>query len=246
MDHQNIISIIDYSAKEAYEDPEGFDIIPGNIQDIRDASPEGDNIVNIIAMVFDRYIHWRFVHAIVLTISDYEIFRKYYTKTLDPCMQTIMDYYTLDHEVFMLNLIPYQMTIYEPDIEIDADNTANMFKRWDFIDIGCTIRKRYIAKPEKKDGFLEVKSEPNDSSETVKYISEAQLININRYVERGWYLLVGGGYIKGYEIITNAVTNEQTRIQYIIPYNLDIKKYVQIRCNGIGDAGLTGNFREIW
>lgn len=227
----DIIVLKDYSATEPYGDPERFMILPADIHELDDVDPEEDSILGITKMVFDRYMHRRFVHAVVLTMPDYEIFRKYYVKTLDSCMQTIMDRYTLDHEVFMLNLIPYQMFKHAPDREIDADNCANMFKRWDFIDIGCVIRKRYKVTLEKKGDYLEVKEEPNEDSITLKYVTNNQLINVREYAGHGWYSLIDGGYVPG---------------QYITPYNVNIKKYVEIKCNGIGHAGITGNFNEMW
>ena len=227
----DIISIKDYSATEGYADPERFIILPGDIHELDDVDPEEDSLLGITKMVFERYMHWRFVHAIVLTMPDYEVFRKYYVKTIDSCMQTIMDHYTLDHEVFMLNLIPYQMFKVAPDREIDADNTANMFKRWDFIDIGCPIHRVYKVTLEKKGDYLELKETPDDDSTTLKYITNDQLIDIERYAGQGWYAVVGGGFV---------------RSAYVTPYNIDIKKYVEIKCNGIGHAGITGNFKEIW
>ncbi len=227
----DIIAITDYSATEPYADPERFCILPGDMNLVLETDPEEDSPLGIAHMIFDRYMHWRFVHAVVLTMPDYEIFRKFYVKTIETCMQTIMDYYTLDHEVFMLNLIPYQMYKYDSEREMDADNCANMFKRWDFIDIGCVIRKRYIVTMEKKSDFLEVKEEPDPDSITLKYIPNAQLVNVRGYAMHGYYELMDGGYVPG---------------AYITPYNLNIKKYVEVRCNGIGHAGITGNFREIW
>lgn len=227
----DIISITDYSATEPYGDPERFVVLPGDIDDVKNADPLADTVLGVTKMVFDRYMHWRFVHAIVLTMPDFEVFRKYYTQTLDICMQRIMDYYTLDHEVFMLNLIPYQIYKTEDAREIDADNSASMLKRWDFIDIGCVVRKNHKVTMEKHGDYLEVKELPDENSTTLKVVTDNQLVKVLRYATKGWYELVDGGFVPG---------------EYITPYDIDIKKYVQIKCNGVGDAGLRGNAREIW
>ena len=76
MARHDIITVTDYSATEPYEDPERFSVIPGDIQDVMNTPREEDSLLGKTAMVFDRYMHFRFVHAIVLTMPDYEIFRK--------------------------------------------------------------------------------------------------------------------------------------------------------------------------
>ena len=227
----DIITVTDYSATEPYEDPDArWSIEPADIQDVINTPREEDSILGKTAMIFDRYMHFRFVHAIVLTTPDYEIFRKFHTKELENCMVNMFDHYTMDHEVFMLNLIPHQAYLLDPD-EINADRIANLFKRWDFIDIGGMLRKRHKVTLEKKGDYLEVKAEPDPDSETVEYITNNQLVHVERYAMHGYYELVGGGYVPG---------------QYITPYNINIAKYACIRCNGIGHAGITGNFKEIW
>lgn len=230
MARHDIITVTDYSATEPYEDPERFSVIPGDIQDVMNTPREEDSLLGKTAMVFDRYMHFRFVHAIVLTMPDYEIFRKFHTKELESCMVNLFDHYTLDHEVFMLNLIPHQAYLIDPE-EINADRIGNLFRRWDFIDIGCMIRKRCKVTLEKKGDYLEVKEYPDPNSTTLEYITNNQLVEVRQYASHGYYELMKGGYVPG---------------QYLTPFNVDIAKHIQIRANGIGDAGIRGNFNEIW
>lgn len=139
------ITVTDYSATESVVTDDGYEIIPGIIDNVKSASSKSDTELGVTKLLCQNYMRWRIAHIIVLTMLDNDLdrYRKVSFTMLDTITESILDHYTLDHEVFMINLIPYQINKLS-DISIEADTNLNIFKRFDFIDIGCKIHDMNI------------------------------------------------------------------------------------------------------
>ena len=137
----SIFTVIDYSATVRDASNEKYIVVPGDVEKIKKLNPYHDNVDGITSMAFNRYFKWRFNRGIVITMSeDFDSFRKYSFDEINECIEDILTKYNVHKctDLAILNVVPYQ--IYKQAVmEIEADNSANMFRRWGFADLGCIV-----------------------------------------------------------------------------------------------------------
>ena len=134
----------------------GFLIIDGDYDRMNRTSPNEDTIYGITNSVANKYCRDRYAHIVVLSLYNRsDRFIEFDLKDLNKTMDNIDNIYmTEEIPVLFINVIAreiYLDCVKNPEYtEIDynryAQETADVMKKYGYIDIGCNYRDQFSLK----------------------------------------------------------------------------------------------------
>lgn len=125
----------------------GYIVDVGNTMRMLKTDPTEDSIDGITNLITQQYFRGRYVHAITISMFDTkDNFHAVDVGEFDKTMEILENAYNEEHSVLFINIVPRQIYQNSTTGEAEAENVADLFKRYGFIDIGCNIHGIKIPK----------------------------------------------------------------------------------------------------